>query len=258
MSEPQDFDIDIAVSADLDGELAGYAAELGTDEATLRARIAEAPGASERRAQLVAARDAVAAPGAPLDEVTRARLVAGAIASPGSSASAREPRARGWYLRAGAAAAVALVVVGGVVALATQGGGGGDAAKSAATGGKSVRSGNIGDIGNIDQQKLDALVGGPRADAAAASSTSLAPQSAQSGTSSEVNGFDRDATVRARPDQVTQCTEALGAQGTVRFNGSGAYQGEPAVIVGIAAGDRTVVFVVAASDCARVLYSVSR
>ncbi|MEP6625503.1 MAG: hypothetical protein ABJC79_13745 [Acidimicrobiia bacterium] len=258
MTDPEAFDIEIALSADLDGELADYAAELGTDEPTVRARIERSPGASERRAQLVTARQAVAAPEEPLDEVTRARLVAGALASFTPPLAARDSRPPGSLLRAAAAAAIALVVLGGAITLITQvGGNDGSAAKSAATGGR-VRSGNIGDIGAINQQKLDRLIGGPPAGAASSTTEADSSSAQRSEAAPSVNGFDANATARARPEQVTACAQAIGAQGTVRFNGSGAYNGEPAVIVGIAAGDRTVVFVVAAADCARVLYSVSR
>jgi hypothetical protein len=64
--------------------------------------------------------------------------------------------------------------------------------------------------------------------------------------------------VRATADQVTKCEDNPPVKGQIKFSGSGAYQGRPAVILGISKGARTIVFVVAADDCAQVLFSVSR
>ena len=41
------------------------------------------------------------------------------------------------------------------------------------------------------------------------------------------------------------------------FTGTGEYQGQPVTIVGISEGGRTIVFVVAATDCTKVLASIS-
>jgi hypothetical protein len=44
----------------------------------------------------------------------------------------------------------------------------------------------------------------------------------------------------------------------VRFVGTGTYEGQPAVVVGLDQGGRTIAFVVPVGDCTSVLTSVSR
>ena len=262
MTEPPEFDLDIALSAELDGELADYASELDLDEHALRERIAQDPVASDRRAALVTARAALAAPGESLDELTRARLIAAALTERATATGNPHARDHSWIVRAAVAATAAIVVLGGAVALFTTSHDD-NARKSAATGGRSVRSGNIGNIGNIDQRKLDELVGGPKAGPSSAPHSDAAAgtrAAAESGgaVDSSVNGFDASSSLRASADQVAKCQRVPPAPGPIRFTGSGAYEGRAAVIIGIASGDRTIVFVVAADDCAQVLLSVSR
>jgi hypothetical protein len=60
------------------------------------------------------------------------------------------------------------------------------------------------------------------------------------------------------PATVKACADRYAAQGTVRFQASGDFQGRNAVILGIDTETRTIVFVVAADDCSTVLYSASR
>jgi hypothetical protein len=116
MTEPVDpplptgGDADLALSADLDGQLDALAADEGLDAAELRARLSGSPELRSRRAQLAAARDAVARPDPrdTLDPLTRRRLVRTALAR---AALARAGATRRPGARAALAAAAALVAV---------------------------------------------------------------------------------------------------------------------------------------------------
>ena len=77
------FNLDEAISADLDDELTAFAAELSLDLATLRALMAERLEYADRLAALEAARRLLRAPVDSLDDVSRARLLrAAAITEP--------------------------------------------------------------------------------------------------------------------------------------------------------------------------------
>jgi hypothetical protein len=261
MADPSthpDFDLDVALSAALDGELDAYAAELGLPVADLQAAI-RTPAARARGAELASARAAVAEP-ARLDDVTRRRLLAGAGVGEGRPAAAPRPgRDRGWILRAGAAAAVTLVVLAGLFALTRPGD---DGAKSSGSGaGSSARSaaaptGDLGDIGTLDPAQIGRLL---RGGAPTSNSTSLQEKARSSSAAGAdaVPGFDANAPT-ADAGTASACAAQYAAQGTVRFRASGSYQGQPAVVLGIDTSGRTIVFVVAADDCTRVLYSASR
>lgn len=269
MSELPDFEV--AMSAELDGELNAYASELGVDVDELRARLLGQPGATEQIARFTAARNALAEPAAPLDDLARARLLSGARRAASSTADIADRRLLGnpRTLRlVAAAAAVVLVVAGGAAFLARTGtdNGSKSASKGAATDG--VRSGNLGDLGALDQRKLDGLLRGAKTPAAPETGTKRAPSptDAQAGPApadssaqkAPVEGFDPGASVRATPEQVSVCVDQYAPNGTARFSGTGAYQGQPAVVVAVGAGERTIVFVLAAGDCNNVLLSVSR
>ena len=104
MPEHPDFDTDTAISADLDGELDAFAAELNLDASELRALLTARPDYGDRREALELARGALRAPVEPLDELTRARLLgrahtAAAADSSGSAVSAIHARDRGWGAR---------------------------------------------------------------------------------------------------------------------------------------------------------------
>jgi len=110
MSDPGPFgpDTDEALSAELDGELAGFAAEIGMPEEEVRARLDAWPGARRRRAELARAADRVRRqePGDRLDTLTLRRLA--------RTAAAAGPRHRhpvGTW--AAAAVAALLVAIGG-------------------------------------------------------------------------------------------------------------------------------------------------
>ena len=250
-----DFDLDTALSADLDGELDGYASDLGLPVDDVRAALA-GPTTVARRAALVAARDALRDdPGAPvpLDDVTRRRLLAGA--GVGSAARSAPRRDRGRLLRAAAAAAITLLVLGGLYAILHDSGGSG---------------------GSVDQPRSPGpgVAGSPPSPCAGTSATSARSTRARSRASSGAGSpgdaagtapnADRAASsadssfAAANPRAVDGCVNQYASEGSIRFRGSGSYQGRPAVVLGIDTGPRTIVFVVAADDCARVLYSASR
>ena len=111
-------DTDDAVSALIDGELAGFAADNGLDLADVQATLEQWGGLDARRARLEAGRDALVAPD-PLDPQIRAAMVAAALAEPTEApvvelAPRRRPAAV--LARIAAAAAVLLVGLGGVLA----------------------------------------------------------------------------------------------------------------------------------------------
>jgi hypothetical protein len=90
----------------------------------------------------------------------------------------------------------------------------------------------------------------PRASEAAASSGAFARQ--------DGNAADAAPPATVGAEAVAACASRYASEGTVRFRASGAYQGTPAVVLGIDTDRRTIVFVVAADNCAQVLYSLSR
>ncbi len=269
------FDLDEAISAELDDELAPFATELGIGPAALRALMVQRPEYADRRAAIEAARRSLRAPVDSLDDVSRARLLkAAAITEPGTPARVGTPIRRQRALRLlGAAAAAVLVVVGGVALL--RGGGSTSGQKSASTAGDAakVRSGELGNLGPLDPRTLDSLIGGETrapatsGDTGAASkptspkkseSSALRGTDAQNSAASEQPSVAADAAASVTPEQVDACRAEYAKVGNVRFSGTGDYQGRPAVVVGIETGGRTIVFVVAATDCSEVLLSVSR
>ena len=272
MPDHPDFNLDDATSADLDGELAPYAAELGIDLPTLRAQMTERPDYADRLAALEPARQALRAPVEPLDDVTRARLLRGVSTQanqPGGRATSARPSGRDRALRILAAAAVVVLVVGGGVALLGRDGSSKrDQSKASTSGGAEVRSGQLGNLGPLDPKKLDALIGGSAALAtrsrdAASGTTSVPPVefSAANGDSQGTVGPSQPKVAAAASvtlAQVDACRAEYVKVGTVRFSGTGDYQGRPAVVLGVESGGRTIVFVVAATDCSEVLVSVSR
>jgi hypothetical protein len=107
--------VDALLSADLDGELADAAADLGLDEAEARERLAATPGVDARRIVLTRARDLLASPPA-MPAAVEERLVAAATV-PNDLAVARDRRRRAQSTRRvavaiGSVAAAIAVVVG--------------------------------------------------------------------------------------------------------------------------------------------------
>lgn len=150
MNDPGPFgpDTDEALSAELDGELAGFAAEVGLPEGEVRARLDAWSGSHTRRAALAEAADRVGRdePGDRLDPLTLRRLV--------RTAAAAGPRRR--RLPAGpraAAAAVVVVALGGLGAWAWLGSrpaGTGDTAARTATGAGARAGTHLGAFGDLD------------------------------------------------------------------------------------------------------------
>ncbi|HEY5172493.1 MAG TPA: hypothetical protein VIK54_12275, partial [Acidimicrobiia bacterium] len=110
--EPEE--LDELLSADLDGELDAAARDLGLSTAEVSARRRATPGADDRRAALVAARDLLSEP-PEIDELLAARLRAKAVrAAEAEHASRRGDRSRrrrqGLLVAGGLAAAIAAVV----------------------------------------------------------------------------------------------------------------------------------------------------
>jgi hypothetical protein len=268
LSSHPDFDLDVALSADLDGELDAYAAELGADPAELRATL-DAPGAAARRAELDVVRRAVgeALSGSDeLDDVTRRRLLAGA--GVGTRAGrARPARDRSWMLRAGAAAAVTLVVVGALYAATRNSGDSGAKSSGSSAAGDSTEAaavaGDLGDVGTISAAGVGRLLRG-QAPAKTAPGLPSAPRDrtfTESGGNASKSAAGRASTTTVEPvagTTVDACANQYATDGAIRFRASGAYQGRPAVVLGIDTDRRTIVFVVAADNCAQVLYSASR
>ena len=252
MADPSthpDFDLDTALSAELDGELDAYAAELGLPADDVRAALATPPAVA-RRAQLAAAQDALRTEPVPdaLDDVTRRRLLAGAGVGTSRAPAHRD---RGWLLRPAAAAAITLVVLGGLYAIFhDSGGSGGSADKSGAGSAAAVAvTGDLGDVGTIDAAQVEGLLQG-----------TVTPGTGKPAPTANdaAKGADAGAASEFAPGAVDDCATAYGDEGAIRFRGSGTYQGRPAVVLGIDTDQRTIVFVVAAADCGQVLYSASR
>jgi hypothetical protein len=102
--------VDDLLSAELDGELAAAAHDLGLDIAEAQARLDVTPGVAERRAELAAASAAIA--DVPeLDDVAEARLRSAAVVAAGDAArDLRTRRRRAWMSAVGAAAVVVAVL----------------------------------------------------------------------------------------------------------------------------------------------------
>ncbi len=267
LSSHPDFDLDVALSADIDGELDDYAAELGVEPAALRAAL-DGPTAVSRRAELAAVRRTLGGEPGPteaLDDVTRRRLLTGAGVGPGRD-RARPAPDRSWMLRAGAAAAITLVVVGALYTVTRNSGDSGAKSSGSSTSADrgasttAAATGDLGNVGAINAAGIGRLLRGQAPAKAAAS----APQARESsgGTSNAAGVPGGDLASGAVPPvaavTLEACAKQYATEGTIRFRASGAYQGKPAVVLGIDTDRRTIVFVVAADDCSQVLYSASR
>jgi len=267
LSSHPDFDLDVALSADLDGELDAYAAQLGADPSELRAAL-DTPAAVTRRAELDAVRRAVGDPPSgpdELDDVTRRRLLAGAGVGARPD-RARPARDRSWILRAGAAAAVTLVVVGALYAVTRNSGdSGAKSSESSAAGGGTAAvavTGDLGDLGTVNAAGIGRLLRG-QAPAKRPAGTPGAPadraftEGGDTSANASSPGVSTTTVAPVAAGAVDACANQYATEGTIRFRASGAYQGRPAVVLGIDTDRRTIVFVVAADNC-EVLYSASR
>lgn len=275
MADLPDFELDTALSADLDGELDAYAHELGTDADALRSRLATDPDADQRRRELQEVRNQLGAPVPPLDDLQRARLLAGAVAGStadpdtltpsGSGAADSGSQRPAWLGRAAAAAVLVLALGGGVLAL-TRSDTSDSTAKSTASGASPrIASGDLGDLGEVSREQLDSLIGGPKRGIKVPdtlprefAADSAVPEAGQSPTRTSESG----SALKSRPvpshDELRTCRSEYEKLGSIAFSGSATYAGQPAVVLGLQRGPRIIVFVVAADDCTRVLLSVSR
>ncbi len=275
MPETPDFDTDAALNAALDGELDAFARDHATDTPSMQAELARRPGTDERRRELQAVRASVAAPIPPLDELTRARLLAGASAPTPqrdtvTAAATRRSGMQSWVPRAAAAAVVVLALVGGGMWLAATDSSTGSASKSATSGAgntRSVASGDLGDLGELSRDQLDRLIGGPKsgvalpkplgagaATDAASSPEAQSPTPAAGSTQERASKSERAVT----PGQLATCRDEYERLGAIQFAATGTFQAQPAIVLGIKRASRVIVFVLAADNCSRVLLSVSR
>jgi hypothetical protein len=268
-------DTDAAISARLDGELAAFAAEHDTTEAAVEIALDGWPGTAGRVDALERARAAVAAPVPPLDEVTRRRLVQGALGSRDdalpTAPTSRAPR--GAWLGLAAAAVLVILVVVAIGAMVVTDGGGTDQAdgggSSASVAGRAP-DGDIGDVGDVsDPAALRALLEGRDATTNEKAADAVPPAAGTPGAEAGgAGGESADQRFRdgegsgalaarnaVNPDV---CAAQLAGDRPVRFVGTGIYGGLPVVVVGIDQGGRSIAFVVPVGDCTTVLTSVSR
>jgi hypothetical protein len=121
--------VDDLLSAELDGEFAAAATDLGLEVSEAHARLDATPGIAERRAQFAAASAAIADV-AELDDVTERRLRAAAVAAADDDVrDLRKRRRRAWIGAVGAAAVVVAVL--GIAAVAKHDSTGGSSSSAA-------------------------------------------------------------------------------------------------------------------------------
>jgi hypothetical protein len=229
--------LDERLSAELDGAAA--------PETT----ATEAPGTDDayadiRRRELASARDLLAIPPPPLDDVTRRRLLRAAL-NEGSPAKRRDLHVLN---RVGVAAAVLAVVVAGALTLKAMGrsdNGSKAASKSADNKNASATTtaptryatdfGVLSDPQVLKSRVRKALRDAPGPTSAAPQRTEASPDQADAAAKLPLGNCD--ATVRV----------PAGARPTVLGNGT--FNGAPAVVLVAHDGARTLIFVVATSDC---------
>jgi hypothetical protein len=275
---------DEAVSADLDGELEAFATDLGLPVGDIRHRLEVWPGFDARRAALEAARTSIRSGAAPaLDEITRRRLLAGARPPESSDTTipAMPVRSRNRWVALSAAAAVLLVF--GVGAAVLLRGNGGGTSRTATDAPAVAAVGYVGDLGDVtDPNTLRVAVADrlaaakqtaagattnpantttalapPQADGSAAATPELAR--GQTITSAPAPADSANGTTKRAPaadarDQADRCATTIvqkAAPGRdVVLTGTGVYHGQPAVVVTIRRGQRTVTFVADLATCA--------
>jgi hypothetical protein len=123
-------------------------------------------------------------------------------------------------------------------------------------------TGDLGNVGTINAAGIGRLLRGQAPKAVAAPDLSADGRFDQGGeraASSVPGALAPGSTVPAPASQAVEtCAGQYATEGAIRFRASGAYQGIGAVVLGIDTDRRTIVFVVAADNCAQVLYSASR
>ncbi|MCZ7529606.1 MAG: hypothetical protein M5U31_04260 [Acidimicrobiia bacterium] len=243
--------VDEAVSAELDGSLDALAADLGVDPDALAGAVRDVDDYRERRSALSSARDALRSPAlatAPLDEVTRRRLVRSAldVARDDTRASidADANRRRRFVPRLGTAAvaaAVLAVVAVGAVFLTQRAddhtasdqladapaGGSADAGSATATDEEGVEDlGDVTDdttVGDLVGERLGTTLTGPNPDEVSAQQEG-APALAQEPS---VSGDNTSGAQSTEPD----AAPSLDARGCAdRLRGDFAGLGDPVLV----------------------------
>ncbi|MSO37645.1 MAG: hypothetical protein EXQ69_05255 [Acidimicrobiia bacterium] len=241
-------DTDEAISAWLDGELDAFAADHGCSGDEARARLEASPEAVARRERFGAVQQVVGE-SVELAELDSRRLVRTALAS--APTAQRRPW-RGLAITAVAAAAALVVGVGVISSLGT------DDSQTATTADAkpSPAQGDLGYIGDVtDPENLRSLLdGGP-------GQKGLAPAQTATPESEEISrdiGSNEATSSDGAADASLDCAGQFAASGKEVFRATGNYEGRAAVLIGIERSGRTIVLVVAASDCQTVLTSISR
>jgi RNA polymerase sigma-70 factor (ECF subfamily) len=232
---PEEAEADEALSALLDGELDAFAHERGTTTADVRRQLDAVPDLAARQARMEAARALVREAVPPLDDLTRHRLVRTAVrAGPRPVTSPSRRRVKVFAIAA--AVLLALVSVGAVLAVAQHSDDGSSGNRGASR--APVLRGDVGDLGDVTSP---------------ATLRSLLDRRAR-----HRGGRDAGSASATTTPGVKDCVDQLSGHRPATFSGTATYRGEPAAVVGVARGGRTIVFVVAQSSCTDVLASISR
>ncbi len=247
-SGPFGEDTDEAISAWLDGELDAFAADHGCTADEARARLEASPEAVARRQRFSEVQQVVGEP-VELAEIDSRRLVRTALAD--TPTAQRRPW-RGLAITAVAAAAALVVGVGMISSLGT------DNSQTATTAGAklSPAQGDLGYIGDVtDPENLRSLLDGGYKQQELLPAPSGNAGSAEDGRSIGSDQATSGGVVAAAP---WNCADQFAAGGKEVFRATGSYEGQAAVLIGIERSGRTIVLVVAATDCQTVLTSISR
>ncbi|MCU1457095.1 MAG: hypothetical protein JWL73_1187 [Actinomycetia bacterium] len=273
---------DEAISAHVDGELAAFAADLGLDVADVTRRLEDWPGFETRRAELEASRAAIGALPAPeLDELTRQRMLTAATRAgsmpPARATGRARPRSRVATRWTAISAAAAILVVGGAFVVLR--GDHGDHPRRAVDAAAAAPAplGYVGDLGDVtDPNALRAelarrLVPGDKSagktatpatttttpaaseqsNRAAASAPGLATGSTTTGNADDSSRFGTSVAPESAASRCAASIVSADAPGrTVLLTATGVYRGQPAAIVTIRRGGRTVTFIADLSTCA--------
>jgi hypothetical protein len=231
--------LDERLSAELDGEATPEPGDAADDAD---------PGADERRRALTDARDLLAVPPPPLDDVIRRRMVRAAVAERVQG----ETRDRRRLNQIGKAAALLAVIVAGGLAIKALGNSSENGSKSSSMAGSSGTTTapaaapfDLRDVSNpkVLQQRVAAAL-------RAKVSTTSGRAPATTGVSAIPNQND---TARDDSRCLSTVTRSQGA-GPLRVLADATYKGAPAVIAVATNDSGTAVYVLARSDCRLLTY----
>jgi hypothetical protein len=245
--------LDARLSAALDGESVPESIDADNDDTSNE-------GTAHRRRALAQARDLLAVPPPPLDDITRRRLLRAAVVE-APRGKARDVRRLN---RLGAAAAVLAVVVAGGLAIKALGsnsengskasgkgaGGNATALTTAPGAGPRARPLDLHDVSDpaVLKQRVTAALGGAAQFGATGDSTSPSSTAQKS-----PRAPDSDSVARCLPT----ITVAKGAT-PARALADATYNGTPAVVATASSTSGTAVYVVARSDCRLLTYQFLR